>query len=59
MTSLTIRRATTGDAAAIARIFADPDTYPGTLQLPYPSEAGWRARLESHLGPGHHGHVLV
>jgi putative acetyltransferase len=59
MTSLTIRRATTGDAAAIARVFADPDTYPGTLQLPYPSEAGWRARLESHLGPGHHGHVLV
>jgi putative acetyltransferase len=59
MTSLTIRRANTGDAAAIARVFADPDTYPGTLQLPYPSEAGWRARLESQVAPGSQDQVLV
>ncbi|MCX9155840.1 GNAT family N-acetyltransferase [Niveibacterium sp. 24ML] len=40
-----IRRATPGDAAAFARIFAQPAAQANTLQLPYPSAAMWTARL--------------
>lgn len=43
--SVTIRRATTQDAAAFARILGDPAVYPGLMQLPHTSEELWRARL--------------
>ncbi|WP_374436555.1 GNAT family N-acetyltransferase [Inhella sp.] len=54
-----IRRIAVSDAAAIAAAFADPEMYSGTLQLPYPGEAGWRARIEGMLAPGSSDHVLV
>ncbi|MBH9554174.1 GNAT family N-acetyltransferase [Inhella gelatinilytica] len=56
---LTIRRIAIGDASSIAAAFADPEMYSGTLQLPYPGEAGWRTRIEGMLAPGSSDHVLV
>lgn len=56
---VTIRRVAVSDAAAVAAAFADPEVYSGTLQLPYPGEAGWRARIEGMLAPGGNDHVLV
>ena len=35
---LTIRRAVPDDAAAYALILGDDSVFPGTLQLPYPTE---------------------
>ena len=43
--TVTIRRATSRDAAAFARMMGDAGVYPGTLQLPYPSEERWSALL--------------
>lgn len=43
---VTLRRATPGDAAAFVALMADPQVYGGLMQLPYPSEAQWRQRLE-------------
>jgi putative acetyltransferase len=42
-----IRRATVADAAALATIMGDPAVFPSLLQLPLPTEALWRARLEA------------
>lgn len=44
--ALTLRRATPDDAPAIVSLMADPQVYGGLMQLPYPSEAQWRQRLE-------------
>ncbi|HSV69898.1 MAG TPA: GNAT family N-acetyltransferase [Methylibium sp.] len=49
---LTVRRATTQDAAGYARMMADPAVYAGLMQLPYPSEELWQARLTEMLAPG-------
>jgi putative acetyltransferase len=46
MTEILIRRAEPTDAEAIMRIFESPRVLWGTLQLPYPSLAVWRTRLE-------------
>lgn len=46
MADLIIRRAELSDADALARLYAHAGTYSGTLQLPYPSAAMWRGRLE-------------
>jgi putative acetyltransferase len=43
--ALTIRRATAKDAAAITRHMSDPAVFGGLLQMPYPSEEVWLARL--------------
>jgi putative acetyltransferase len=43
--TLTIRRTSSKDAAAMARYMADPAIFGGLLQMPYPSEAMWQARL--------------
>lgn len=43
--TLSIRRATVNDAAALTQHFGEPAVYGGTLQLPYPSEAMWQKRL--------------
>jgi putative acetyltransferase len=43
--SLSIRRALLTDAAAIAQLYASPQLYSGTLQLPYPTEDTWRSRI--------------
>lgn len=40
-----IRRATTQDAAAFARIMGHPEVLPGLMQLPYATEERWKAML--------------
>ena len=50
--TITVRRTTTKDAAAIARIMADPGVYAGLMQLPFPNEELWAARLAESLAPG-------
>ena len=42
---ITIRRTTTADAAALARIMGDPEVLPNVLQVPYTSEEVWAQRL--------------
>jgi putative acetyltransferase len=48
---LTIRRATTRDAAEFARSMGDPAVYPGLMQLPFPSDEMWAARLADSNSP--------
>ena len=50
-TDLTIRRATTRDAAEFARSMGDPGVYPGLMQLPFPSDEQWQARLADNNSP--------
>lgn len=50
--SITIRRANTGDAAAFARMMADPAVYSGLMQMPFPDEELWRQRLADNFAPG-------
>ena len=45
--TLSIRRASPKDAAAIARLMADPAVYPDLLQMPYANEERWQAMLGS------------
>jgi L-phenylalanine/L-methionine N-acetyltransferase len=56
---ITVRRAVVADAAAFARVAADPAVYPGVLQLPFPSDELWRARLTESLAPTRNDLVLV
>lgn len=58
-TTLTIRRATTKDAAAFARILGDAEVLPNLMQLPYTSEEVWQARLTEMIGPGKQDVMLV
>ena len=57
--TITIRRARVDDAAAIARLMADPAVYPGLMQMPYASEEAQRARLVDGLAPGKADVLLV
>ena len=57
--TITVRRATTQDAAAFARIMGDPAVYPGLMQVPYTNEALWAARLAENDQPGKPDLVLV
>ena len=57
--TLTLRRATVGDAAAFARIMGDAAVYPGLMQLPYTNEEIWRARLTEMTLPGKSDLLLV
>lgn len=57
--TITIRRATVGDAAAFARILGDPAVYPGLMQLPYTNEDIWRSRLTEMASPGKSDLMLV
>jgi L-phenylalanine/L-methionine N-acetyltransferase len=50
--TITIRRASTKDAAAFARMMGDPAVYPGLMQLPYTDEDSWRTRLAENAAPG-------
>lgn len=45
--SIVVRRAEVDDFRAITQIYNQPLAYSGTLQLPYTSEATWKARLEN------------
>ncbi|MFM2060136.1 MAG: hypothetical protein RLY71_4521 [Pseudomonadota bacterium] len=56
---LNVRRLRASDAADCARIHADADVYPQTLQLPYADEDMWRARLGELLAPGKTDLILV
>ena len=49
---LTIRRAVPDDAAAYALILGDDSVFPGTLQLPYPTEPLWKERLTAKANEG-------
>ena len=59
MTTMMIRRATTKDAAAFARILGDPEVLQNLMQLPYPSEELWQSRLSDMADAGKHDVVLV
>lgn len=48
---VTLRRATTRDAAEYARLMGDAQVYPGLMQLPFPSEEMWHARLAENNAP--------
>ena len=43
--AFTIRRTCTKDAAGMARLMSDPVVFGSLLQMPYPSEERWQARL--------------
>ena len=43
--TITIRRTSPQDAAALARLMSDPAVFGGLLQMPYPTEELWQARL--------------
>ena len=47
-----VRRATPRDAAAFAKIMADPQVYANLMQLPMPNEELWHARLTESTAPG-------
>lgn len=49
--TITIRRSRPSDAAAMARQMASAEVYAMLMQLPYPTEAMWRARLERFEAP--------
>nr|WP_316640479.1 GNAT family N-acetyltransferase [uncultured Roseateles sp.] len=57
--TFSIRRCLPSDAAAITRMHADDRVYPGLLQLPYASEARWKAMLEGNEASGNTDLVLV
>ena len=44
---VTIRRATPDDAPAFVAMMNEAEVFGGLMQLPYPSEALWRQRLEA------------
>ncbi|MFY9511648.1 MAG: GNAT family N-acetyltransferase [Rubrivivax sp.] len=50
--TISLRRSTTADAAAMARIMGDPEVQPNLLQVPYTSEEIWRQRLADNNTPG-------
>jgi L-phenylalanine/L-methionine N-acetyltransferase len=43
--TITVRRVTTKDAAALAKLMSDPAVFSGLLQMPYPTEERWVAHL--------------
>lgn len=59
MSDLQIRRARATDASAFARLMADPGVYANLMQVPYPSEAAWAARLAENDTPGKLDLLLV
>ncbi|CAD5372205.1 Histone acetyltransferase HPA2 and related acetyltransferases [Rubrivivax sp. A210] len=55
--TLTLRRATTRDAAEFARMMGDPEVYPGLMQLPFSSDEQWHARLADNNTPSRADHL--
>ncbi|BBV02846.1 GNAT family N-acetyltransferase [Providencia rettgeri] len=47
MNNVTIRRATLNDVPAVTQMHAAYSAYANTLQLPYPAESTWEARLSA------------
>ena len=56
---ITLRRARPADAADMARVMGDPQVYASLMQLPFPSEAMWRTRLEEFAAPANTVVLLV
>jgi L-phenylalanine/L-methionine N-acetyltransferase len=56
---LLLRRATTADAAAYARLMGQDEVYPGLMQLPYPSAEQWAARLADNNTPARADHLSL
>ena len=54
---LLLRRATTRDAADFAQMMGDPEVYPGLMQLPWPSDEMWLARLTDNNTPARAEHL--
>ena len=57
--SISIRKSSTQDAAAMARIMGDPAVYPGLMQMPYTDEETWRGRLAENAQSGKTDLLLV
>ena len=57
--TITIRRASPKDAAAVAQLMADPAVYPGLLQMPYASEERWHTMLSESQAAGKPDLLLV
>ncbi len=57
--TLTLRRATTRDAAAFAQLMGDPEVYAGLMQLPFPSDEIWQARLADNNTPARADHLQL
>ena len=57
--TITIRRATTKDAAAYAGIMRAPEVLANLMQLPYPTEELWQARLAESSAAGRTDLLLV
>ncbi|MDI9223328.1 GNAT family N-acetyltransferase [Pantoea sp. EA-12] len=53
MSQVTVRHAIPEDAAALTRLYSQPETQAGTLHLPYQSPVLWQERLND-LRPGQH-----
>jgi L-phenylalanine/L-methionine N-acetyltransferase len=56
---ITIRRTTVKDAAAIARLMAEPSVLRNLMQLPLPSEERWAQQLAENNAPGKTDFVIV
>ena len=48
---ITVRRARPGDAADFARLMGHPEVYASLMQLPWPTEAQWQARIDEMSQP--------
>ncbi|MCZ8236286.1 MAG: GNAT family N-acetyltransferase [Inhella sp.] len=57
--AISIRRPTMADVAAIVTHVGDPAVFGGLLQMPYPTEAAWRQRLEDTMKLGATDLMLV
>jgi len=57
--TLTLRRVRPSDAAAMAEQLADPDVFPGLLQMPYANVEAWQQRLNTPPTPGSAELMLV
>ena len=56
---ITLRRATPADASALARQMADDVVFANLMQLPWPTEALWRQRLEKMAAAGESAELLL
>jgi len=56
---ITLRRATPADAAAVARQMADDAVFANLMQLPWPTEALWRQRLEKMAAAAESAELLL
>ena len=56
---ITVRRARAADVADLVRVMGDAEVYANLMQLPYPSEAMWRARLDELSAPASTAVLLV